>query len=193
MRMEVHLHADIPMLEGVSKKQIEQAITPLLEYLDAEGLGDVKSLEPDEPGLRFDEKELMLLMCWTGETGRSFHPALETALENLGPLCYEAVEVELTLYLDNGEQESRLLFVGPTALAIHEAQRRCMVEDVTALLARQFGKERVAEVAALVERMFEQDWKERGTETQTRARLRDRHPPFKKTPALSFLLGRPRI
>ena len=165
MRMEVHLHADIPMLEGVSKKQIEQAITPLLEYLDAEGLGDVKSLEPDEPGLRFDEKELMLLMCWTGETGRSFHPALETALENLGPLCYEAVEVELTLYLDNGEQESRLLFVGPTALAIHEAQRRCMVEDVTALLARQFGKERVAEVAALVERMFEQDWKERGTET----------------------------
>ena len=165
MRMEVHLHADIPMLEGVSKKQIEQVIAPLLEYLDAEGLGDVKSLEPDEPGLRFDEKELMLLMCWTGETGRSFHPALETALENLGPLCYEAVEVELTLYLDNGEQESRLLFVGPTALAIHEAQRRCMVEDVTALLARQFSKERVAEVAALVERMFEQDWKERGTET----------------------------
>ena len=165
MRMEVHLHADIPMLEGVSKKQIEQVIAPLLEYLDAEGLGDVKSLEPDEPGLRFDEKELMLLMCWTGETGRSFHPALETALENLGPLCYEAVEVELTLYLDNGEQESRLLFVGPTALAIHEAQRRCMVEDVTALLARQFSKERVAEVAALVERLFEQDWKERGTET----------------------------
>lgn len=37
MRMEVHLHADIPMLEGVSKKQIEQALAPLLEYLDAEG------------------------------------------------------------------------------------------------------------------------------------------------------------
>ena len=161
MRMEVHLHADIPMLEGVSKKQIELVIAPLLEYLDAEGLGDVKSLEPDEPGLRYDEKELMLLMCWTGETGRGFHTALESALENLGPLCYEAVEVELTLYLDNGEQESRLLFVGPTAHAIHEAQRRCMVEDVTALLARQFGKEPVAEVVALVDRLFEQDWKDR--------------------------------
>ncbi len=166
MRMEVHLHADIPILEGVSKKQIEQALAPLLDYLDAEGLADVKSLEPDEPGLRFDEKELMFLMCWTGETGRSFHAALESALESLGPLCYEAVEVELTLYLENGEQESRLLFVGPTAHAIHEAQRRCMVEDVTALLARQFSKERVAEVAALVDRLFEQDWKERATEAR---------------------------
>lgn len=164
MRLEVHLHADIPMLEGVSKKQIEQALAPLLDYLDAEGMADVKSLEPDEPGLRYDDKELMLLMCWSGEVGRSFHPALDAALDNLGPLCYEAVEVELTLYLQNGEQESRLLFVGPTAHAIHEAQRRCMIEDVTAVLARQFAKEPVAEVVALVERLFEQDWKERALE-----------------------------
>jgi len=166
MRLEVHLHADIPMLEGVSKKQIEQALAPLLDYLDAEGVADVKSLEPDEPGLRYDDKELMLLMCWTGEVGRSFHPALDAALENLGPLCYEAVEVELTLYLQNGEQESRLLFVGPTAHAIHEAQRRCMVEDVTALLARQFSTERVTEVAALVDRLFEQDWKEHASDVK---------------------------
>ena len=76
MRMEVHVHADIPILEGVSRKQIEQALAPWLEYLDAEALADVKSLEPDEPGLRFDEKDLMLLVCWTGDTGRSFHSAL---------------------------------------------------------------------------------------------------------------------
>ena len=166
MRMEVHLHADIPMLEGVSKKQIEQALGPLLEYLDAEGLADVKSLEQEEPGLRFDEKELMFLICWTGEIGRSFHPALDSVLENLGPLCYEAVEVELTLYLDNGEQESRLLFVGPTAHAIHEAQRRCMLEDISSLLARQFSKERVAEVAAMVDGLFEQDWKEHASDVK---------------------------
>ena len=166
MRHEVHLHADIPILEGVSRKQLEQALAPLLEYLDADGLGDVKSLEPDEPGIKYDEKELILSVCWTGEIGRSFHPALDAALENLGPLCYEAVEVELTLYLDNGEQESRLLFVGPTAQAIHEAQRRCMIEDVSALLARQFSKERVAEVAAVVDRMFEQDWKEHASDVK---------------------------
>jgi hypothetical protein len=108
----------------------------------------------------------MFLICWTGETGRSFHTALDSALENLGPLCYEAVEVELTLYLDNGEQESRLLFVGPTAQAIHEAQRRCMIEDVTALLARQFSKERVAEVVAVVDGLFEQDWKEHAADVK---------------------------
>ena len=164
MRLEVHLHADIPMLEGVSRKQIERALAPLLDYLDAEGLADVKSLEPEEPGLRYDEKEFMFLMCWTGEVGRSFHQALDAALESLGPLCYEAVEVELTLYPQNGEQESRLLFVGPTAHAIHEAQRRCMVEDVAAILARQFGKEQVAQVTALVNELFDRDWKEKASQ-----------------------------
>ena len=164
MRHEVHVHADIPILEGVSRRQIEQAFAPWLEYLDADGLADVKSLEADEPGLKYDEKELILYICWTGEIGRSFHGALETALENLGPYCYEAVEVEVSVYLEYGEQESKLLFVGPTAHAIHEAQRRCMIEDVSALLARQFGKDQVAEVAALVDRLFEQDWKQRATE-----------------------------
>ena len=105
MRMEVHVHADIPILEGVSKKQIEQALSPWLDYLDADSLAEVKSLEPEEPGLRYDDKELMLFLCWTGEIGKSFHGALEATLENLGPYCYEAVEVEVTLYHDNGEQE----------------------------------------------------------------------------------------
>ena len=164
MRHEVHLHADIPILEGVSKRQIEQACAPLLEYLDADGLGDVKSLEQDEPGLKYDEKDLILFVCWTGEVGRSFHGALEAALESIGPFCYEAVEVDLTLYQENGEQESRLLFVGPTAHAIHEAQRRCMVEDVAAVLGRQFGKEEVGQVTALVNEMFDRDWKEKASQ-----------------------------
>ena len=164
MRHEVHLHADIPILEGVSRRQLEQALAPLLEYLDADGLGEVKSLEPDEPGFRYDEKELLLTVCWTGEIGRSFHGALEAALEAIGPFCYEAVEVDLTLYHENGEQESKLLFVGPTAHAIHEAQRRCMVEDVTAILSRQFGKEEVGQATALVNEMFDRDWKEKASQ-----------------------------
>ena len=164
MRHEVHLHADIPILEGVSRKQLEQALAPLLEYLDADGLAEVKSLEADEPGFKYDEKELLLTICWTGEIGRSFHGALEAALESIGPFCYEAVEVDLTLYQENGEQESRLLFVGPTAHAIHEAQRRCMMEDVTAILGRQFGKEEVGQVTALVNEMFDRDWKEKASQ-----------------------------
>jgi hypothetical protein len=164
MRHEVHLHADIPILEGVSRRQLEQALAPLLEYLDADGLADLKSLEPDEPGVKYDEKELILTVCWTGEIGRSFHGALEAALDALGPFCYEAVEVDLTLYHENGEQESKLLFVGPTAQAIHEAQRRCMLEDVTATLARQFGKEDLAQVSALVNELFDRDWKEKASQ-----------------------------
>jgi hypothetical protein len=164
MRLEVHVHADIPILEGVSRRQLEQAFAPLLEYLDADGLSDVKSLEPDEPGIRFDEKDLLLYLCWTGEIGRSFHGALEATLENLGPYCYEAVEVDVTTYLENGEQESKLLFVGPTAQAIHEAQRRCMVEDVAAILARQFEKAAVEQVSALVNELFDRDWKEKASQ-----------------------------
>jgi len=164
MRLEVHVHADIPILEGVSRKQIELAFAPWLEYLDADSLADVKSLEADEPGIRFDEKELILYACWTGEIGRSFHAALETSLENLGPYSYEAVEVELTLYQENGQQESKLLFVGPTAQAIHEAQRRCMIEDVAAILARQFGKEDVAQVTTIVNELFDRDWKDKASQ-----------------------------
>jgi hypothetical protein len=164
MRLEVHVHADIPILDGVSKRQLEQAFAPVLEYLDADGLSDVKSLEPDEPGIKYDEKDLMLYLCWTGEIGRSFHGALEAALENLGPYCYEAVEVDVTLYLENGDQESRLLFVGPTAQAIHEAQRRCMIEDVAAILGRQFDKTQVGQVTALVNELFDRDWKEKASQ-----------------------------
>jgi hypothetical protein len=104
---------------------------------------------------------LLLLLCWTGEIGRSFHAALESSLDNLGPYCYEAVEVDVTVYHENGEQEAKLLFVGPTAQAIHEAQRRCMVEDVAALLERQFDKEKSVEVTALVNQLFDRDWKEK--------------------------------
>jgi hypothetical protein len=164
MRLEVHVHADIPILEGVSRRQIEQALAPWLEYLDADGLADVKSLEADEPGVKYDEKELILALCWTGEIGRSFHHAFEQALENLGPYCYEAVEVDVTLYHENGEQESRLLFVGPTAQAIHEAQRRCMIEDVSSILSRHFDKDKVAEVVALVNEQFDRDWKEKAAQ-----------------------------
>src|SRR5688500_14868339 len=163
MRLEVHVHADIPILEGVSKRQLEQAFAPLLEYLDADNLSAVKSLEADEPGIKFDEKELILYLCWTGEIGRSFHGALEAATDNLGPYCYAAAEVDVTLYLDNGEQESRLMFVGPTAQAIHEAQRRCMIEDVAALLGRQFDKAEVTQVTALLNELFDRDWKEKAS------------------------------
>ncbi len=184
MRIEVHVHADIPIVEGVTRRQVEQALAPWLEYLDAESIADVKSIEPEEPGLRYDDKDMLLSVCWTGEIGRSFHRALEDSLEKLGPYCHEAVEVDVTLYHENGEQEAQLLFVGPTEQAIREAQRRCMVEDVAAVLERQFDKGKIAEVVALVNDLFERDWKEkaaqpkkpeRAFETYTRPNRKNLH------------------
>src|ERR671936_1548109 len=124
MRHEVHLHADIPIREGVSRRQLEQALAPLLEYLDADSIAELKSLEQDEPGFKYDEKELILYVCWTGEVGRSFDGALEAALEAMGPFCYEAVEVDLTVYHENGEQESKLLLVGPTKRSLDSWDRK---------------------------------------------------------------------
>ena len=161
MRMEAHIHASIPILEGVSKPQIESALEAWLDYLDLDSIDKVKSLEPNEPGIQFDESNRMLELCWTGEIGRSFEQVLERSLALLGPYCEEAVEVDFTLYHDNGEDENRLLFVGPTELAIHEAQRRCMLEDVDAILGRQFDKQRVDEALALVNDLFDRDWVEK--------------------------------
>src|SRR3954463_6769363 len=112
MRHEVHLHADIPILEGVSRRQLEQALAPLLEYLDAGSIAELKSLEQDEAGFKFDEKELILYVAWRGDLGRTFDGALEAALESLGPYCYEVRERDDTPDHENGQQESKLLFVG---------------------------------------------------------------------------------
>ena len=155
-----------PPLEKFPSLSSDAAKATNVVLMIIDGLGDVKSLEQDEPGLKYDEKDLILFVCWTGEVGRSFQNVLEAALENLGPYCYEAVEVDLTVYHENGEQESKLLFVGPTPHAIHEAQRRCMVEDVAAILGRQFEKTKVAEITALVNDLFDRDWKEKASQAK---------------------------
>jgi hypothetical protein len=38
-----------------------------------------------------------------------------------------------------------------------------MIEDVSALLERQFDKERTAEVTTLVNQLFDRDWKEKSS------------------------------
>ena len=119
MRMEVHVHADIPILEGISKKRIEEALAPWLEYLDAEGMADVKSLEPDEPGIKFDDKDLLLLLCWTGEIGRSFHAALDQALETLSALdARQCRVVELRFFAGlNIDETADALEISPATVA----------------------------------------------------------------------------
>ena len=54
-----------------------------------------------------------------------------------------------------------MLFAGPNAEAIHQAQRLRMVEDVADLLSRHFGPAEVGQVSALVNQLFDNDWEQK--------------------------------
>lgn len=158
MRAQVHVHGTLSLCKGVARGQIEAALEPWLEYLDVDSLEEAKSIEPNEPGIVFDDSSRALDICWSGEVGRSFHPLLEEALHALGRYTEYAAEVEVSLYYDNGDEETRFVFVGPSPEAIHEAQRRRMAEDVSSLLSRHFDPDAVDEVVALVNELFARDW-----------------------------------
>jgi len=161
MNMEVHVHGSVFLCQGVQLAQIENALRPWLDYLAVESITKVQSLEREEPGIRFDAKEQALDICWTGEVGRSFRNRLREAFQVLGPLSEYASEITVTYYHDNGQEEFQQIFVGPTAEAIHEMRRQCVEEDVAAVLSPHFSKDRVGQVTALINQLFDEDWKSR--------------------------------
>ncbi len=154
MRMEIHIHGYIALCEGVTRRQVEVALRPLLDYFDVENLGEVKSLEENHPGIVFHQREFALEMCCTLEVGRHFFPALEEALQDMSRLIEQATAVEIIIYRPDGRDETQLMFVGPTAEAIYDAQCRHMAEDVGLLLSRQFDQPAVDEVLKLVNDLF---------------------------------------
>jgi hypothetical protein len=161
MRTEVHVHGNLRFLKDVTAAQVESGLRPWLSYLDIESVEEARSLEQEEPGIAYDNSARELTICWTGEVGRNFHRCVEESMQTLGPLTDDTTVVELTYFHDDGQDESQLIFVGPTPEAIHEAQRRRMVEDVQYLLGRHFGKEAIDRVASVVNELFDQDWSDR--------------------------------
>jgi hypothetical protein len=160
MRTEVHVHGTIILIEGVSVQQVERALRPWLDYLDVGSLKEARSLEKDEPGIVFDRKRWMLELCWTGDVGSNFQRVLGDALAAVGPLTEEASAVEVTYYRDERD-DVQLMFVGPTPYAVHDAQRRMMIEEISNLLGRQFAADEVSQVAGLVNELFKRDWERR--------------------------------
>lgn len=154
MRIEVHVHGNVPLRAGVTQAQVEAALRPWLEYIDEDSLADARSVYEDEPGIVFDSRERLLEICWTGDVGRTFREHVESALQGLNPYTERAAEIEVTYYHDDGQDEFGIVFVGPTAEAIHEAQRQAMIEDVSNTLARQFGDSEIGEVVALLNQLF---------------------------------------
>jgi hypothetical protein len=101
------------------------------------------------------ERVRLLEICWTGDVGRAFREAIEVALQALNPYTERAAEIEVTYYHDDGQDELGIVFVGPTPEAIHEAQRQAMIEDVSHILARQFGDSEIGEVVAQLNELFQ--------------------------------------
>ena len=161
MRTEVHVHGNLRFLKGVTATQVESGLRPWLSYLDIDSVEEARSLEQEEPGIAYDTSARELTICWTGEVGRNFHRCVEESMQTLGPLTDETTVVELTYYHEDGQDESQLIFVGPTREAIHEAQRRRMIEDMQYLLGRHFGKEATDRVTSVVNELFDQDWSDR--------------------------------
>jgi hypothetical protein len=154
MRTAVQVHGAVALRHGVSLAQVETALRPWLEYIDEDSLSDARSAYEDEPGITFDSNERLLEMCWTGDVGRNFREHIDSALQGLNPYTESAAEIEVTYYHEDGQDEFGVIFVGPSAEAIHAAQRQAMVEDVSELLGRQFGDAEIGEVLALINDLF---------------------------------------
>ena len=161
MQTEVHVHGTAFLCKGVHLSQVENVLRPWLEYLEIDAIAKAQSLERDEPGIQLDAKEQALDICWTGSVGRGFHARLEESLRALGPLTEYASEITVTYYHDSGREEFQQIFVGPSAEAIHEIRRQCVEEDLNALLSPHFDKTRVERVTAIVNQMFDEEWKSR--------------------------------
>jgi hypothetical protein len=162
MRMEVHVHGSIQVRPGVKSTEIDEALRPWFEYLDIDSLEEAKSIHHDEPGVVYDPRARVLDICWSGDVGRSFKSRIEPALRGLCPYSESAAEIEVTYYDDDGNEEANVVFIGPTEEAIHEAQRRRMVEDISALLGRHFDAASIAQVVGVVDDLFAKDWLRRG-------------------------------
>jgi len=180
MHTEVHVHGTVMVRQGVTQGEIEQALAPWFSYVDIDSLVEAKSANQDEPGVVFDKRRRMLEICWTGWVGKNFQRALENACEALSPYSEEAAGVEVTYYHEDGRDENGMVFVGPTAEAILDAQRRTMLEDLKSLLGRHFGEGEISEVAGLVNQLFDRRWAEGAPPRDASVPERAPRPPVGK-------------
>jgi hypothetical protein len=163
---EIHVHGDVPLRSDVSFEQIQEALKPLWQYAGAKSLADgATSAYEEEPGLRFEQKERMLQMCWTVPGDEDFRQALDEMCMALNELSEQGAAIEVTFYdtdfdEDEGDpdEESRddflMLFVGPNPAAIMQVQRDLLVEDVIHLMERHFDGAELGGVVAEIDRLF---------------------------------------
>jgi uncharacterized protein (DUF2267 family) len=163
---EIHVHGDVPLRDDVTYAQLQDALKPLWEYAGAKSLakGAVSSYE-EEPGIRMDEKEHVLHMCWTVPADEDFRSSLEEMCMNLNELSAAGASIEVSIYDtefdeddEDDEKESRddflMLFIGPTPGDIMQVQRDMLIDDVTAVMERHFDKSELGGISAEIDKLF---------------------------------------
>ncbi len=163
---EIHVHGDVPLRSDVSFDQIQDALKPLWKYAGAKSLADgATSVYEEEPGIRFDQKEHALEICWTVAGDEDFRQALDEMCMALNELSAQGAALEVTFYdtdFDEEEggpdDESRddflMLFVGPNPAAIMQVQRDLLVEDVVNLMERHFDGAELGGVVSEIDKLF---------------------------------------
>jgi uncharacterized protein (DUF2267 family) len=163
---EIHVHGDVPLRADVSFAQLQDALKPLWSYAGAKSLakGAVSAYE-EEPGIRMDEKEHVLHMCWTVAADEDFRSSLEEMCMNLNELAASGAAIEISIYdteFDEDDEddgrESRddflMLFVGPTPGDIMQVQRDMLIDDVVAVMERHFDKSDLEPITAEIDKLF---------------------------------------
>ena len=163
---EIHVHGDVPLRADVTFAQIQEALAALWKYAGAKSLADgATSVYEEEPGIRFEQKEHTLQMCWTVAGDEDFRQALDEMCMALNELAEQGAAIEVTFYdtdFDEEEgdpdEESRddfiMLFVGPNPAAIMQVQRDLLVEDVVNLMERHFDGAELGGVVGEIDKLF---------------------------------------
>ncbi|HEX7889041.1 MAG TPA: DUF6806 family protein [Ramlibacter sp.] len=165
---EIHVHGEVPLRNGVSYAQLQEALKPLWTYAGAKSLADgAESAYEEEPGIKFDAQERMLTMCWTVAGDQDFRQQLDEMCMSLNELAEEGAAIEVTFYdaeFDEEEAEPEaesrddflMLFVGPTPAAIMQVQRDLLVQDVVNLMERHFDANELNGVVGEIDKLFSQ-------------------------------------
>jgi hypothetical protein len=164
---EIHVHGQIPLIDGVDMKQLSAALKPLWRYCGASSLeaGAVSAYE-EEPGIVFNRQEGALQVCWTVRGDEDFRQVLDEVCMNLNELAAQGAAIEISFYdadfdeEDAGGAEARddftVLFVGPTPAAIMQVQRDMLVQDVINMMERHFDASELQGVVGEIDKLFSQ-------------------------------------
>jgi hypothetical protein len=160
------VHGTVPLREEVTFEQIQDALRSIWVYAGARSLSEgADSFYEEEPGIRFDDNDHLLQICWTIKGEDDFRQALDDMCMGLNDLTFTGAALEVTFYDSEFDEEDEaqgresrddflMLFVGPTPAAIMQVQHDLLVQDLVNLMERHFDASELTDVVLEVDKLF---------------------------------------